>query len=245
MKKLHEVLAVEAGLKSTADSTLNEAFNTFSKKHEHFNGQTRKYTPLAEDGMPLADEHKPVVTTVQEKLMFVQEHLIRALDVLFQKETANTHAKADIILGDTIIKDVPATVLLNFEKKFKEIRSMYAAIPTLDPGREWIQDTTNNNIYVSLHDTETLKTEKKLVPIVLSPATDKHPAQVEKMNQDIPVGRWNTIYRSGAITPLEKSKLLAKIDAVIRELTQARQRANDQTVNNEVIASCIFNFINE
>jgi len=244
LTKLHEILAIEAGVKSTADSTLNEAVNTFTRKHEHFNGQTRKYTPLQEDGMPLADEHKPVVSTVKEKLDYVQDHLVRALDCLYQKEFANTLAKADIILGSTVILNVPATILLNFEKKFKEIRAMYQTIPTLDPGREWIKDTSSANIYVSLHDTESIKTDKTTIPVILAPATDKHPAQVKEVNKDIPVGKWNTIYRSGSITPLEKSQLLAKIDIVIRELTQARQRANDQVVEKITIAEEIFAFIN-
>lgn len=243
MGKLHELLAVEPGLKGTTKNVLLETQTTFVKKNHHFNGHIKRYEPLKEDGIQYDTEVHPIATSVKEKLQYTIEHVVRSLDCLYQKEKTNTEAKADLQLGDIIIKDVPATVLLNFEKQFKEIRNVYAAIPTLDPSREWEEDPMVADQYISKQEQQTFKTEKTIVPIVLYEATDKHPAQIEKVSKDVVIGTWRTKYHSQAITPALKSKLLGKIDKVIREVSKARQRANDIEVNNDVIAQKIFEFI--
>jgi len=243
---LHEVLAVEAGLKNTMAESIKEARDTFGKRREHFNGHNRKYTPLNEDGLAFDDENKEVVTTVADKLDFVQENIVRALDCLYQKELANTKACADIIVdGVKLAENVPATFLLNLESRFKDVRDMYAAIPTLEPGRPWKEDETQDNTYTADGGTK-YKTEKVQDVIVKYPATDKHPAQTEMVSLDKNIGSWKTTYFSGALTPLEKSKLLAKIDTLLRAIKQARMRANEQKVDDKAqLGALLFDFIND
>ena len=67
MGKLHEVLAVEGEVKTAATAILAETLTTLSKKHDHFNGQTRKYAPSTDGGETFPDENKEMVTTVKEK----------------------------------------------------------------------------------------------------------------------------------------------------------------------------------
>jgi hypothetical protein len=48
-----------------------------------------------------------------------------------------------------------------------------------------------------------------------SPATDKHPAQVEVVHEDKNVGKWKTIYLSGAIPARDQHDMLARVKKVI------------------------------
>lgn len=245
MGKLHEVLAVDGSLKSTADKVISEAYGTFINKKGHFLGQYRSYQVIEDGTLDYAPEEKTLETTVEDKLRYVGEHFVRSLDATLQKELTNTEAKADITVdGEVIAKDVPATFLLGLESRFKELRNMYEGIPTLDPGKNWKRDDTQENVYVS-SDTEQFKTEKIVKPLMLAPATDKHPAQVDKISTDKIVGKWITKNWSGAITPLHKSQLLSNIDKLLRSVKQARMRANDQEVINQQIGATLMDFISK
>lgn len=114
MSKLHELLAVEPDLKSTADSILNETQSVFQKKVDHFVGMTRSYDVIMEGAHQQPTESKQMVTTVKDKLDHMQKSQVRLIDAMYQKELANTTAKADIVYeGEVLAKDVPATVLLD------------------------------------------------------------------------------------------------------------------------------------
>lgn len=228
MGKLHEVLAVEGDLAATAKRILDEARSTFSNKHAHFLGETQVTTYFDEAERNLdTSESKPIDTTVQAKLDYVAPVVSRYWDAYFSKEATNQQAKAEIVVdGQTFATDVPATVLLGMETKLKELRSVYEAIPTLQPGFDWERDEqAGEGVYVA-KDVDRFVTKNTVIPVVLAPATDRHPAQVQTVNRDVPVARRVTQKSSGMLSPAEKSDLLEKIDKLIRAVKEARQRAN-------------------
>lgn len=243
MGKLHEVLAVEGSLKSMSEKMIAEASETFTKKRGHFLGQHRSYEVIEEGSLKYGDESKKLETTVKQKLDYVKNHLIKSFDSTFQKETTNLGATADIeIDGKVLASGVPAVYLLHLETKLKEFRMMYGCIPTLDPGKEWKADETQENVYVS-SDAEQYRTEKVVKPLMLAPATKEHPAQVDKISMDKIVGKWKTKNWSGALSPLQKSTLLNKIDALIRGVKKARMRANDTEVKKVEIGKILMDYI--
>lgn len=80
-------------------------------------------------------ECKDMTTTVFDKLDDIVGPTARFLDILFQQESTNQTAKADVIVGGkAIIENAPATFLLSLEKKLNSMRDMYNTIPTLAPG---------------------------------------------------------------------------------------------------------------
>jgi len=245
MSKLHEILSIEPDKKGTAEKILAETVHTFSKKQEHFFGQNRSYKPLKDDDVEdFASENKEIVTTVRDKLDYTETSLVEWLDVLYQKEQANTQAKSDLVIeGIVVAKDVPATVLLNFEKYFKQIRQIYDVIPTLPPEEIWVKDGDKKNEYRT-DPKVSYRTKKEMKAVVLYPHTDKHPAQLEKVVDDVRVGTWQTIKRSGCLSSLEKSLLLGRVDKIIQAVKVARMRANDQKVEQVRLAKQLFEFIN-
>ncbi|MEO1029648.1 MAG: hypothetical protein AAFX02_11405, partial [Pseudomonadota bacterium] len=188
--QLHEVLAVEGELGSTAKRVLEEAVNTFQKKPNLFKGQTRSLSMLddARSGENTTTDD-PVAETVPERLKAVDKVVGRHYDAVYQKEHGNTIAKADLVVGGTVlIKDAPATFLLAMESRLLSLRNTYAAAPTLDPGTRWTEDVNAGAGIFMSEDKVGFKTEKSVNSKVLYEATKEHPAQIEKWSEDISVG---------------------------------------------------------
>jgi hypothetical protein len=245
MGKLHELLAVEPDLKGAAEKILAETVNTFSKKSGHFQAQVRRYQPFEEGGESFPDENQEMVTTVPKKLEWTQKVVAKYLDAVAAKETSNTTASAVLEIDGKPLIDtpLPATLLLALEGRLKQIREVYYAIPTLDPGEQWTYDGKTRT-YESA-PTKSFRTKKVMKNHVKAEATEKHPAQVEVYTEDVQVGAWTTKKWSGALTPSEKADLLERIDDLIQAVKRARQRANDCMAAQSNIADVLFKFIHE
>lgn len=241
---LHAILAVEPDLKGRAEKITQETISTFKGKQGHFSSLYKTYEPLKEDGVPLPPEEKEMVDTVTEKLAYTQKHLIKTMDVIYQKEITNLEASADLeVDGVMLAENVPATALLSLEARLKKVREVYQCIPTLPPGKLWEKDPERENVYRA-KVREKPKMEKEFRPVVMTPATDHHPAQVEKLYKDVAAGTWTEIERNSSWTPAEKSQKLGRVDSLIEAVKQARQAANTTPVKQVKIGKVLFDFIN-
>ncbi len=245
MGKLHELLAVEGDLSNTADKVIAEAVNTFTKKNEHFAGQVRavKMFDVNREGENSTEE-KALVTTVQKKLDYVGGIVAKYWDAILRKEQTNQNARADLIFdGEVVYKDLPATFLLGMESRLKKLRVIYEAVPTLNPNVVWELDPAAGEGVYRSPMTVNMRTEKTVKHKVLYEASKEHPAQIEKWTEDVPIGRIESTSTSGMFTPAEKSHVIGRIDALIRAVKQARQRANDTKVENTEIGAKLFELI--
>lgn len=243
MGKLHELLAVEPDLKNQAESILAETLKIF-EKGELFQGFTKRYHPVDENGDRKPQENKELAATVTEKLAGAEKALARYLDGIYQKELANTEAFADIVVdGFTLAKRVPATVLLQLENRLKHVRDMYRKIPNLEPGVRWIPDETQRQGVYSTEESITNSTQKIQKALVLYPHTDKHPAQVQIVSEDILVGKWHTVHFSGKMSSAKKAELLERIDNLIEAIKKARCSANNVEAQNVRIGDKLFLYI--
>ena len=248
MAKLHEVLAVESGLQTAAKKINEETVRTFGKKDEHFVETVKTISHFAEEDQKLnTDESKSMVTTVFDKLLYTAGPNIKAFDAYLQKEATNQKAVADLVVGETTLATaVPATVLLGLETKLAELRVVYENIPTLAPGPTWVVDTDKRKeggVYKSAQPDVTFRTRKTVKPIIMAPATEQHPAQVQAIQEDVPVAKITTQHWSGMITSAQKSDLLGRIDALLRAVKRARQRANMTDVENRKIGKVLFDWL--
>ncbi len=247
--QLHEILAVEPDILKVTTGVLEEAKHTFKNKANLFTGAISKYEAFAEDdetnGHTTAQE---LETTVNEKLNYVFSQFAKLINVVGQKEKANQEAKGDIVIGEnTIALDVPVSMLLNLGHRIKELRNACQAIPTLAPGIDWQVDTshTKASVYKSNNPDTKYRTKKITTPVVLYKHTDKHPAQVKEVSEDINTGRIHTEHWSGMISSSKKSQLLQRIDDLDQAIKQARMRANTQEVKVCVIGDSIRNYLSD
>ena len=232
--KLHELLAVEGDLGGKAKKLLDEAQHTLARQPDHFTALATRteYFDEARAQDENTEEYSEMVTTVADKLRGLIDPMVNHLDAMMQKELTNQTAKADLILGGEIIaRDLPGTFLLSLETYFKRVREVYNDIPVLRPGVKWEPDSANENVYIAPEAT-TFRNEKVRVSDIVAPATPQHQAQVDIYHEDKKVARIIKTESSGNLTPLDKSRIIGRLDDLIRAIKQARQRANTAEVVN-------------
>lgn len=235
MSKLHELLAVETNLENQANKTRSELANTFEKKRHLFEEKRIVFTPFGE-GQSVVETQSDIQSTVEKELNWVQGFIVKSLDASYQVAEANTQARADVVLEDdtntVLLKGVPATALLELEKRLAELTNLVNAIPTLDPAKGFVPDAQRGDGYFKARSVTKTRTKKDKVVLIKYEATDKHPAQTELIDKDVPVGTLEEQEWSGLLTPARKSELLNRVEMVARAVRRARSRANEAEVDN-------------
>jgi len=242
IQKLHHVIAIEKEVKGKSYTAFNE-LNKKSTKPDLFNGHSKGYKPVKEDGEVLPPDSKIVQMTVSQQLTQAQEILSSLFDMTATKDFANCSAKADLVIpnGPTLISGAPSTLLLFLEKQLRDLRAFVSGLPTLDGNEQWTFDN-NSGIYKS-DETKTHRTKKNQKPIVLYGATDKHPAQTQLITEDELVGYWETIKQSGCMPSTRQKVLLDRIDILSAAVKQARQDANSNEAPEKKIGNAILGYI--
>lgn len=235
--KIHELLAVEKTRTAAWHTVLEDCLKKFGKPEDYYSGHSKALAMIedneANKALELsAREEKPVITTALDTLEYFFREFEHSENLQMAKNSANQTAKATIMWeGKPLLADVPFDECLGLEARLARIRKLILSLPTLDAGRHWERDPqAGRDVWVTKYADETTKTEKVVVPVVLSPATDKHPAQVQPMGKDVVVGRYSTTHRSGAATAAQKAEMIRRIDALLTEVKKARQRCNEADV---------------
>lgn len=245
MGKLHELLAAEPDLRAAAQREMSRVKNLFGGGVERFRGMSRKYEPLAEDGVQLPGEFTNLATNVDGELLLMGNAFAKWLDIVIQKETTNTsaEARAEVRVGEKVIfESLPATAILALEKHVAELRKVYAAIPTNDPTVEWTFDD-GKGCFQSAPEVR-MREEKEIRPMVLYEATPEHPAQVDTFSTSKPVGKWTTVTYSGKLSVTDRRERLERLDALLVALKEARMRANCAEAYGDPVGDKILDFIN-
>ena len=116
MGRLNQVIAVCEPAKTRAMNSLELAHRGWQS--DQMTGISRTYDPLDDDGEQQPSETKVVQRRTNEVLQKVESDLVALYDIIATQDTGNTRAKADIIVdGETLLKDVPVTILLFLEKQ--------------------------------------------------------------------------------------------------------------------------------
>lgn len=246
--KLHELLAVETNLETQAGKVRADLAATFEKKRHLFEEKRTVFLPLAEGEQPTVELQSDIQSTVQKELDWVQGHISKALDASFQVAETNTKARSDVVLeddaGTVVLKDVPATALLELEKRLTEIASLIGVVPTLDPAKGFTLDSQRGVGVYKAREVVKNRTKKTPKVIVKYEATKEHPAQTELVAEDVITGKIQEQEWSGLITPGDKSELLNRVEVLSRAIRRARSRANEAEVDTtKKIGNTLLNYI--
>jgi len=241
MAKLCQLIAVEKSVKNKAQTVITEAYHKIQKP-ALLAGISRTYRPLDELGEQLPAESTRVQTTVDELIRDVSKTMIDLFDVTASKDWGNCKAVANVVVdGVTLMQNVPVTYLLFIEKKLVDIHTFVSKMPVLDPSEDWQFDP--NVGHFASKPSETMRTKKLSVPLVLAPATDKHPAQVKEVTEDKAVGTWRTVKFSGAWPAQRVADVLDRIERLQRAVKFARENANSSEVEQVNVGKCVFDFL--
>jgi len=239
--KLCQIVAVEKSVKNKAHQGITDIYQRMQKV-ALMTGIARTYRPKDELGEQLPAESTKVQLNATDLLKDVAKTMTDLFDVTATKDFANCEARSDVTVGDVVIATaVPVTHLLFLEKKLVDIHTFVSKLPVLDTGEEWSLDP-NVGCFVS-KASETVRTKKVFVPLVLAPATDKHPAQVKEGFEDQAVGYWKTVKFSGALPAQRVVDILDRVEKLQRAVKFAREEANSRVVEQQKLGDKVFNFL--
>ena len=137
MAKLNQIIAVEKGAKSQNTAVLSEIYKA-AQKAPLFDGFSKTYQPLDEDGEEFPPESKHVQYRVPDIIKQAVDSLTDLFTITARKDFTNTQAKADIkIDGKVILTGVPVPYLLFLEKNILDLRTFANSLPTLDQAEVW------------------------------------------------------------------------------------------------------------
>ena len=245
MAKLNQVIAIEKGVKSRAHAEISELYKTVQKP-ALFNGFTKDFRAKSEgeEGSveTLPSERQRVQETVSDVLRRLERAKAELFDVTAQKDFGNTTASANVTVdGKLLIENAPVPFLLFLEKELTDLRTFILALPTLDVAEDWQRDV-NSGLFRS-GETVRQSTKKVQKPLVLYPATDKHPAQTQLITEDVTTGFWHTVKQSGAIPAPEKAALAERVDKLLAAVKTAREEANAAEAPKVEVGGAIFGYL--
>lgn len=241
MAKLNQIVAVVQGKKSETKKALTEVFRKLSADNL-FNGLSRVYTPLDDEGEQLPNEGQNIQYDVSTALKDVENVLSDMLNVVATQDVNNCKTLVDVKVDDkVVIEKVPVTYLMFLEKQIQDLETFVTALPVLDANVKWEWDH-NKGHFVS-EESKSVKTKKVLQHKVLYEATENHPAQIETWNEDVNIGTWTNTKFSGACPLPVKKKYIEKVRKLKDAIKFAREEANSMEVEKKEVSKGIFEYL--
>ena len=243
MAKLHQILAVESGIRNQSQTDLTQAHHGLQKA-ELLQGIYREYQSVSEAGEKLPPERQLLQVKVPDVIRRTQEIMERTFDVIATRDFANCEAKADVVLedGTTLVKGAPTTYLLWLEKRLDDLHTFVSKLPTLPADIEWAW-SSEQNCWKNKEEIKTHRTVKSEFHQIVVPATDKHPAQVVKVTKDEIAGYWTTHKYSGALPVKDVKSMKDRVEALQRAVKFAREKANEVEVKDVKVGGAILKYI--
>ncbi len=240
-RKLNQILAVEKGVKVRTYSALTEMHKA-AQTAALFQGFSKTYTPVAEDGHPQAQQTQKVQKNAEEMFAEAQKALIDLFDITATKDWGNQTAKADLVVdGKVILANVPATYLLFLDKQLSDLRTLIGSTTELDGSVDWSKDPSSGLFKSPAIQTSTSQKVQKA--LVLHPPTDKHPAQTQLITEDQVVGHWFNVKQSGALPTPRKKELVGRVQKLLDAVKVALEDANMTRVEDQKTGEAVLSYI--
>lgn len=239
--RLNQIVDIDKSTKNQCNLGITALYKDIQKAPQ-FSGISRTYRPKNEDGDKFPSESQKVQRRATEVLSQTAQLFTKYWDITLTKDSANTEAKADVVLdGKVIFEKAPVTFLLFLGKQLTDLSTMLKTIPTLDPGESWKYDAASDTHITPVM--QTTKTKKVPTAFVKSPATVQHPAQVDRIDDDQVIGFWDTVKSSGAIPQKDVTDILERIEKLQIAVKLAKQEGNMHMVQEKKIGKAVFDFV--
>ena len=242
MAKTVQLLSVIGTVKGETESRVAQLEHV-AGQHGMFEGHDRHYQPREDGGVTFPPEPKKVRVSAKDVLDMAQTLMTRYWDLALTVDTANSKAYADVkVGGQVLLPQVPVGHLLWLHRELGVLKKLVAALPVLDPARDWTPDGMPEG-HSKAEPFKTVKTEKIPGKFVLAEATQYHPAQVQRLDKDEVIGEWTQVNYSGAIGNKRKELLLARLTQLEEAVKMAREDANTAHADDQNEGQVIFEWL--
>ena len=257
--KLNVLLAKTDHLASSFKKCLVDYLGFFKKEQGQFKGDKKTYTP--KDGTidePSKRGTKNVVTTVDEKLLWLKETNSEYIDALFSQEATNASGKpkAALIVDGIDFGTYSSLELLRLKSIIEDgkVEEMYAAIPVRNDDEEWIATTDdsylNRAIFESPKEAGTAKSMMKESYILPDPNlsslkdSGSYKPVIGTKDTIIELGEYTRQKFTGEWSHRQRAELLRRRSILLNSVIAALKTANDvEVVSSEMTAEKLFNYL--
>lgn len=238
---LAEVVGATKTINERVHKDLTAAYHRFGKP-DLFDGFARTYQPSTEGGDQLPPEGKLVQEDALRLLDLVRDSISFKLDNDCRRESANTHARADIIVGGNVLAaGVPVTLLMPLEKEIRNLQAELEKAPVLNPGSSWTWSPTAERWESAAEQQNRTKKEPRVITKVVQ--DEHHPGQAEVIYEDRPVGVYTSTKYSTALSAARKRQLVLRAAALADAVKAAIERANKITAPPNPIGAALMDYI--
>lgn len=242
---LNQVIAVRTTVKGDTEKALTKHYHLLQST-PLLAGLSRTYTPREDEAFVYPGESQQVQIKAEQVLAGISADLTKLFDVTAALDWTNQFARADVVLfgGDQpviLLADVPVTYLMFLEKQLTNIETVIRKLPVLDAAENWSFDPASD-VFRS-EPVRTVKTKKIPRNHVLAAATERHAAQVQVYQEDVPEGTWTTVKFSGALPASRVNKLLTRVRALTEAVKFAREKANLEAVVKINPGKTVFDYL--
>lgn len=239
LTRLNQILAALTAHQKSYKDGLTEAHHI---KAGDVLGHEGRYTPSDDEGETLPNESSLVKSSIPEVIERVVGLAEPYINAAAARDYSNMSAVADVVLdGQVLVAKAPVTYLLYLDNVLTDLTTWVQGLPTLDPGENWTWDS-QVQVYKG-REVSSQKTVSEKTPLVLYPATDKHPAQVQVVDRPRVVGVWRRTKFSAGIPLTEKRALLERLGKVQQAVRLAREEANMIEAQTPSVARPLLDFI--
>lgn len=256
--KLNVLLAKTDHLAASFREAVKDYIGFFDKSQGAFKGEKKTYAPK-EGTMDDPRQHniKLVVTTVDNKLAWLEENSMDYIDALFSMEKTNASgaARAELVVEGDSWGEFSSMELLRL-KSFLEggdLKKMYESIPVRTEDEIWHPATAENFKGHGVFETEMVKSVVKTTdkePYILpDPNLDrvdgaKYLPQVVARNIVVELG--NATYQkfSGEWSHRQRASLLRRHHLLLTAVVEALKKSNEaEAIKSGLTSEKIFNYL--
>jgi len=257
--KLTVLLAKTDHLAGSYKKGFEEYVKFFKGSQGAFVGEKRTYTPLPGTiDEPTKRSNKLVVTTVEEKLKYLESAAADYIDAAFSLERTNGNQSNTVVL---VVDNVnfgrfTALELLRLKSllEFGTLKEMYENIPVRNDDENWKR--TTNEMYVGrdIHESElisgTAKTTVKEAYILTDPNLSKlgdgakYDPKIATKDTVMELGEYTTQKFTGMLSHRQRAEILARRSRLLTAVISALKEVNDVVaIPSDMTAEKLFNYL--
>jgi hypothetical protein len=257
--KLNVLLAKTDALAGSFRALVSDYFSFFKSNQGDFKGEIKTYDPKA--GMidlPGERSTKTIVTTVEEKLEWLEETSKDYIDALFSQEATNASgaAKAELVVDGKSWGTFSSLELLRLKSLVEngELDRMYQSIPVRSDSEIWNVATIDmykdrKGIFQSNKTEGTKKSVTKESYILTDPNITaengaRYTPQVASKDTIIDLGEYTYQKFTGEWSHRERAALLRRKQNLNTAIIETLKTANDaEVIKSELNSKRIFDYL--
>ena len=258
-KKLNVLLAVTDHLASVWKNMLSSYVVYFKKNQGDFKGLQKTYEPRQGTiDYPTERANELVVTTVDEKLSYLEKNSKEYIDALFSQEKTNASglSKAKLIVDGIDFGEFTSMELLRLKSLLENgnLKEMYEELPTRNDNELWAKSTaemySGRNIFQTELRKGVTKSNMKESYILTDPnitkgePNDNYKPQIAQRDNVIELGDYTLQRFSGETSHVERAAILQRRSKMVSACIEALKIANKvEAIQSDMTAEKLFNYL--